>query len=99
MACHQRHVDFCLLAGDVIMLAMRQKDAVVLVLDFIAAGDDVSQSTTFRLPAECGRHARHYCGLWETGRRRLTSLTQQMGTAALPGTGRIYDGENEVLEG
>ncbi len=58
LAGKQRLVDRQEFMGDVIALVMRQKHAVALVLDRIAAGDDVDQKPPIGNPVERRRHPR-----------------------------------------
>ena len=58
LAGKQRLVHVEEFVGDGIALVMRQEDAVALVLDRIAAGDDVDQQPAVGNPVEGRRHPR-----------------------------------------
>jgi hypothetical protein len=51
-------VDAQKLSRDGVALVMRQEDAVALVLDGIASGDDVDEEAAVGNPVQCRRHAR-----------------------------------------
>ena len=58
LAGEQRLVGMQELAGDLVALGMADEDAVALVLDRVAAGDDVDQQAPVRQPVEGRGHAR-----------------------------------------
>ena len=70
LAGQQVAVDVEELARHLVALVMRQEDAVALVLDRVAAGDDVDQQPPVRHPVERRGHARGDAGRLQAGPHR-----------------------------
>jgi hypothetical protein len=78
LAREQVAIDVEKLARHLIALVMRQKDAIALVLDGIAAGHDIDQQTPVRHPVERRGHARGDAGRLQPGPHRH-QITQPFG--------------------